>query len=116
MQDKKVNSLHYWVYILHCDNGNYYTGYTTNLLRRYQEHMTGTDKCKYTRSFKPVGMAQCWQVFGNKSTAMKVENFIKQLSRQEKQQLLLTPEHLSKRFNCKPFAFSYRFKDLVGSK
>jgi putative endonuclease len=82
----------YWVYILHCQNDSYYTGYTTDLLRRYQDHLSG--KCKYTRSFKPLAIAQAWKITGTKSAAMKVENFIKKLTREDKQQLLLKPENL----------------------
>jgi DNA-3-methyladenine glycosylase I len=85
----------FWVYILHCNNDNYYTGYTTDLARRYQEHLTGTAKCKYTRSFKPVCIAQYWQINGSKAAAMKVERFIKTLSKQEKELLILYPHRLS---------------------
>lgn len=84
----------YWVYILHCENGSYYTGYTTDLVRRYHEHLQGTEKCKYTRSFKPVEVAQCWQICGSKAMAMKIERLIKKMSKQEKQQLILNPERL----------------------
>ena len=82
----------YWVYILHCDNDSYYTGYTVDLARRYQDHMNG--KAKYTRSFKPLTIAQAWRVSGEKSEAMKLENFIKKLSRPEKLHLLAHPESL----------------------
>ena len=92
--------MHFWVYILHCDNGTYYTGYTTDLARRYQQHVTGTAKCKYTRSFKPLSIAQFWQIHGNKAAAMKVESFIKKLGRKEKEQLILSPERLVQIFSC----------------
>ena len=84
----------YWVYILLCNNGNYYTGYTTDLQRRYQEHVKGTSQCKYTRSFKPISLAQSWQI-NCKSEAMKIESFIKKLSREKKERLILYPEELS---------------------
>lgn len=89
----------FWVYILRCSNGHYYTGYTTDLDRRYQEHVAGTIKCKYTRSFKPVGIAQSWQIHGDKSAAMKIEGYIKRLLKKEKEQLILNPSLLSQRFN-----------------
>jgi putative endonuclease len=81
----------YWVYILHCDNNSFYTGYTNNLSKRYQSHLSGTGHCKYTRSFKPICIIQCWQVVGDKSLAMKIERQIKKLSRAEKEALILTP-------------------------
>jgi putative endonuclease len=85
---------YYWVYILYCENDSYYTGYTTDLMRRYREHKNGTGKCKYTRSFKPQYMAQCWQICGDKALAMKIERLIKKMAKQEKQQLVLYPERL----------------------
>src|SRR5262245_45934129 len=87
---------YYWVYILNCSNGTYYTRYTTDLTRRYQAHVAG--KCKYTRSFKPTGIAQHWLV-QSKSTAVKVEAFIKKQPKKYKQQLVLFPECLIGVFN-----------------
>lgn len=84
----------YWVYILHCENNSYYAGYTTDLSRRFQEHLAGTASCKYTRSFKPLGIARSWQVNGNKSMAMKVEKYIKRIPRSEKLNLIQYPELL----------------------
>lgn len=78
----------YWVYILHCENDTYYTGYTTDLQKRYESHRNGTGRCKYTRSFKPTRIAQAWQIQGTKALAMKVERYIKTLSRVEKERLM----------------------------
>lgn len=89
-----MSQINYWVYILICANGNYYTGYTNNLKKRYQEHILGTAKCRYTRSFKPLGIAQCWRIQGNKSTAMKIEILIKKLTKRQKEYLILYPESL----------------------
>lgn len=93
-----MNKKTYWVYILHCENNSYYTGYTNDLAKRYQAHVDGTAKCKYTRSFKPLCIAQSWQILDNKSAAMKVEKFIKRLSREEKQKFILRPESLAQHF------------------
>lgn len=84
----------YWVYILLCENNTYYTGYTNNLEKRYQSHVDGTGKCKYTRSFKPVKIAQSWKIPEDKVTAMKVERYIKKLSRCEKEKLINEPQLL----------------------
>lgn len=90
----KYTKITYYIYILLCENGAYYTGYTTNLTRRYQEHLKGTAKCKYTRSFKPVCMMQHWQ-FADKSTALKVEQLIKKMTKQQKQEIILFPEKVT---------------------
>ena len=87
-------NLTYWVYILYCENNTYYTGYTTNIDKRYQQHINGTSKCKYTRSFKPVALAQCWKINNDKSHAMKIEAFIKKLSRVQKEKIIRHPSLL----------------------
>lgn len=84
----------YWVYILLCENDAFYTGYTDNLLRRYREHVKGTSKSKYTRSFKPQCLLQSW-MFAEKSIAMKMESFIKTLNKSDKKQLIAFPEKLA---------------------
>lgn len=83
----------YWVYILECDNGAFYTGYTNNLDRRYKDHCEGK-AAKYTRSFKPVKIAQSWK-FKEKSAAMRTEMYIKRLTQNEKLQLILNPDQLN---------------------
>lgn len=95
-----MNETFYWIYILNCANNTYYTGYTINLARRYQEHLIGTNKCKYTRSFKPLSIAQCWRLSENKAMAMRIEKFIKKLSKKEKSQFILYPEYLVKQFEA----------------
>jgi putative endonuclease len=83
----------YGVYILECCNGSYYTGYTTDLTKRFQAHLNGTAS-KYTRSFKPIKIVQRW-VINDKSMAMKTEKYIKTLSRQEKEKIINEPARLS---------------------
>lgn len=80
----------FWIYILHCQNNGFYTGYTVDLLNRYRAHLQGR-AAKYTRSFKPLGLVAVWPIYGNKAQAMQVERFIKQLSKTEKQQLIANP-------------------------
>lgn len=80
----------FYVYILKCDNGAYYTGYTNNLEKRYQAHLDGRAS-KYTNSFKPKKIAQSWIIEGSKSLAMKVEAYIKKLPRKAKEELILNP-------------------------
>lgn len=84
----------YWVYILLCENNSYYTGYTNNLEKRYQSHLDGTGRCKYTRSFKPVKIAQSWHIVEGKAAAMKLERYIKKLSRAHKEKLIAEPSLL----------------------
>src|SRR5438874_506588 len=93
-----MNERLYWIYILYCKNNTYYTGYTINLESRYQAHLNGIGKCKYTRSFRPLRIEQSWQIKANKAIAMKVERFIKKLSRIEKENLISSPDSLTQVF------------------
>lgn len=90
-----MDNVCYWVYILHCENNTYYTGYTNDLAKRYKSHIDGTGRCKYTRSFKPLGIAQCWKINDSKVLAMQMEREIKKLSRVEKEKLIANPAMLS---------------------
>ncbi|SVD82836.1 uncharacterized protein METZ01_LOCUS435690, partial [marine metagenome] len=63
----------YWLYMLECENGSFYTGYTKNLAIRYYQHKSGKQSARYTRCFKPVKIAQCWRLFDTIGIALKVE-------------------------------------------
>ena len=80
--------MNYFIYILTCSNGAYYTGYTTDIKRRYQEHQQGSSKCKFTRSFPPKELSACWQIQCDLSSILKIERIIKKLSKLEKKQLV----------------------------
>ena len=81
----------YWVYILRCENGSLYTGYTNDLAKRFNAHINGTAS-KYTRAFKPICIAQSWEIKDGKAHAMKIERQIKKLSRTEKEKLIKNPD------------------------
>jgi putative endonuclease len=84
----------YFIYILECQNKCYYTGFTTDIKRRYREHVAGTNKCKYTRSFPPQKLCACWKMDGARSDALKIERYIKNRSRAQKETLIAHPETL----------------------
>ncbi|MBA3665399.1 MAG: GIY-YIG nuclease family protein [Bacteroidetes bacterium] len=44
----------YYVYILHCSDGTYYTGVTNNLERRFNEHSLRRNIGSYTYNRRPV--------------------------------------------------------------
>ena len=85
----------YYIYMLECSNSSFYTGYTTDIERRYQEHLDGTSKCKYTRSFPPKRIAACWEVDVDISMALKIENQVKSLTKDEKVKLTNRPKLLA---------------------
>jgi putative endonuclease len=84
----------FWIYILECDDGSYYTGYTNNLARRYRLHLEGKAGVRYTRSHRPVRIAQCWRLFDTVGTALKIELLVKKRPRAAKARLVTEPGEL----------------------
>jgi putative endonuclease len=78
----------YAVYIVRCADGTLYTGYTTDIERRVEEHNDGTG-AKYTRGRGPVTLMYI-EEYTSRSAAQQREYEIKQLSRGEKEQLIDT--------------------------
>ena len=78
----------FWIYMIECDNGSYYTGYTGNVARRYRLHLDGKANVKYTRSFRPVRLAQCWRIECTVGTALRIEKLIKRSGRSTKTSLV----------------------------
>lgn len=77
-----------YTYILRCEDGSFYTGWTNDLERRYKAHCDGTG-AKYTRAHKPVGIAY-YEEYEDKRDAMKREYAIKHLTHDEKEALIHT--------------------------
>ncbi|MEG0731564.1 MAG: GIY-YIG nuclease family protein [Vagococcus sp.] len=81
------NKKHYF-YVLKCKDTTFYGGYTTDLVRRLDEHNSGKG-AKYTRLAKrrPAKMIH-HETFETKSDAMKAEYAFKQLTRKQKETYL----------------------------
>ncbi len=76
----------YFVYILQCVDNSLYTGITTDVDRRLQEHCEGKGG-HYTRSHKPKKIVYI-ETVSNRSQALKREAEIKRLSAQQKLALI----------------------------
>lgn len=78
----------FFVYLLRCNDGTLYTGYTTDLDARIRVHNgEGKGGAKYTRSRRPVTLAY-YEEYEDKSTALRRECEIKKLSKAEKEALI----------------------------
>lgn len=75
-----------YVYILKCNDGSLYTGWTNSLEDRVKKHNEGKG-AKYTRAKLPVELVY-FEEFEDKKEAMKREYAIKQLSRPNKIKLI----------------------------
>lgn len=76
----------YWIYILKCFDGSYYTGKTSNLENRFNEHQSGKYK-GYTYLRRPVKLIYS-QKFFNETEANEAERKIKSWSRKKKEALI----------------------------
>ena len=72
-------SVSYWVYIVSCSDSTLYTGITTDVERRLNEHNSGRG-AKYTRSRLPVTLSYR-ELAADKSSALRRELEIKSMSR-----------------------------------
>ncbi len=75
-----------FVYILRCADNTYYTGWSNDPARRLAVHSRGQG-AKYTRCRLPVTLVYVEEC-ADKSTALKREYAIKQMTRTQKQQLI----------------------------
>jgi len=80
----------FYVYILLCCDGSFYTGYTKNLDARTKLHQNGNG-ARYTKAHKPQKIAY-FEFLSSRGEAMKREREIKRLSHQQKLELVNSKE------------------------
>lgn len=76
----------WFLYILECCDGSFYTGVTTDIDRRLRGHQEGKAS-RYTRTRRPVVLAYREEC-GSRSVALARECAVKSLSRQRKEELI----------------------------
>lgn len=76
----------FFVYILRCNDGSLYTGWSTDPWRRLNEHNSGTG-ARYTRTRRPVEMVYLESV-KSKRAALRRELQIKSMARASKLKLV----------------------------
>lgn len=82
---KPVDAPEWWVYIILCSDQSYYTGITTDIPRRFEQHQTGNG-AKYFYGRQPVEVV--YRESGHdRSSASKREAEIKSFSRKKKMAL-----------------------------
>ena len=82
----------YYTYIIRCKDNSIYTGYTSDIKRRIEEHKKGINS-KYTRA-KGFDKLEVYFISDTRSNAMKLESYIKKLSRKKKLLIIESPELL----------------------
>ena len=70
------------LYLLECENGTYYAGITTDLGRRFAEHVFGIG-ARYTRANPPKRVIAVME-FPDRASASRAEATLKKLQRADK--------------------------------
>ena len=86
-----TNSVDSWyVYLLQCSDGSFYTGVTTDLKRRVRQHNGEiVGGANYTRARRPVALAW-YEACEDRSVAQQREYSVRRSPRREKQLLAAT--------------------------
>ncbi|MDR4493848.1 MAG: GIY-YIG nuclease family protein [Nitrospirales bacterium] len=77
----------FWVYMLRCADGSYYTGHTDNLDKRIQEHHMGVICTCYAFHRRPIQLVFS-QNFRTREEALVSERQIKGWSRKKKEAMI----------------------------
>lgn len=107
----------YYTYLLRCADHSIYTGITTDLARRMQEHFSASEKCaKYTLRHKPEKLEMAWES-ETRVLASKLEFYIKKnLTKKQKEALIQAPEKLKEFLGEKIESSAYCVTDLKKCK
>lgn len=96
----------WYLYIIENKLGQFYTGITTDVLRRFNEHQQGSKKAaKALRGKNPLTMLFCIQL-GSHSEALKAELWVKKQSKLTKKQLISGQK-------LPPFQFTHMSLDIL---
>ena len=74
------------VYILECNDGTLYTGWTNDIDKRFKAHNDGKG-AKYTKGRRPLKLVYLEEL-ETKSDALKRVNEIKKMTKDKKRQLI----------------------------
>ena len=82
----------YYTYMIRCKDQSIYTGITTDIKRRWQEHLKKEEKCaKYTKRHSVLKIETAWET-ENRILASKLEFHIKKDLTKLKKEKLITGE------------------------
>ena len=102
----------YYIYMLRCRDNSIYTGITTDIDRRFKEHLERKwSKSKYTAVHEVVKMEAVWETEDKKS-ASKLEYHIKKLTKTQKEELIKY-NHMKKLLSSKLDVDLYSRKEVV---
>ena len=77
----------FWVYIVRCSDGSYYTGHTDDLDKRISEHQSGAIPSCYTFKRRQIALVFS-QPCASREEALSAEQQIKGWSRKKKEAMM----------------------------
>ena len=90
-----MSVMHWHVYLIRCGDGTLYTGITTDVARRVEEHRSGGARgAKRLRGRAPLRLVAS-RLVGGLGPALVVERRIKRLSKSRKEALVARPGALA---------------------
>jgi len=90
----------WFLYLLRCADGSLYTGVTTHLERRLDEHNAGRGS-RYTAGRRPVWLIGAWRC-ASRSDAQRAEARLRRMSRAEKERVAMAGQSLAGAAFCGP--------------
>ena len=87
------------MYVVECCDKTWYTGYTTDIIRRIKTH-NAKKGAKYTRVRVPVKLIY-FEEFETKSEATRAESLFKKLTRSKKEEYILLNLNANKKQDLK---------------
>jgi putative endonuclease len=93
----KFMSSTWYLYLIRTAKGSLYTGITTDVERRFKQHVSGKG-AKALKGKGPLKIEFSISV-GDRSTALKLEYRVKQLSKANKETLIKQPKYIEQRFS-----------------
>ena len=100
----------YYTYIIRCTDDSLYTGITTDVKRRFEEHISQNEKsAKYTRTHKAIKIEAVWQS-KDRISASRLEYQIKRLTKNQKENLIKNNDFSV--FKDKIKSYDYKVKSV----
>jgi len=90
----------WFLYLIECVDGSIYTGIAVDVAKRYAAHVDGKG-ARYTRSHPPLRLMSVIE-YPDRSSALKAEHSVKQLSAREKRALAASGARHDVRINRLP--------------
>lgn len=112
-----MENKNYFIYVIRCSDNSLYTGITTDVKRRFNEHVKDEKLgAKYTRFHKPVSVEIVWEC-KSRGDALRLEYAFKHLKKSIKEKIVSNPEYIkitfSDKLNLNLYKCNLEYKNIV---